>query len=1354
MAEVLNRILSVSVFGHSPKQYVAELRMNSPAIEDLNDQFRNIAPRLQIFSFYETLPTPFGPKNILVVSKDTAILGYPGEVSKSMDADHHNVCAALLNSKNVEDLQKVETLLAVSEKPEDDYLFFRDRWMPGTCQWILLHPLFNDWLRESSSSGVLWLHALPASGKSILSSYIIDYLGKAGTLCEYYYFRFGDQTKRSLSTCLRVLAFQIAQHVPAFREALNRLSDAGFTLEKADARTIWQKVYVSILFKINFATNLFWIVDALDESDTPKGLVEMLSNLSSSKMPIKILIISRQSPDLAMSFERLKKHTTVETLFVKESHRDIRLFVEKEMELMRASEDLKEDVVQKLLAKADGNFLWVHLAVDEILQCHTEDDVQQALDAIPTGITSLYERMEVAITKGAKPSSLALARTILQWAACPRRPVSLDELSQALQPEYRPMLDLGHTISQVCGQFVVVDSASRLVMVHQTARDYLTQTSSDQFSIDQEKAHKELFAKCFEFLDDQLRRRKHGPGDSQPFLLYAATSWAYHLNRISATSENTLTLLVRFLSEVSVLTWISTLARNSELKTLVLASRVMNDFVQRRRRLDKTQSPLLHRLRDLDLVEFWATDLLKIVGKFGGDLLLNPSSIHGEIPPFCPETSMVYQQYGKPDSSRSSLVVTGRSASWDDNLAKIVVGRGIQAEIILCSGLRIAIVASTGQIFLYDSSTFQETNVLPHRENVCTINFTANGDKLVTYGFKTTRVWDVTSGRQLCKVKNPAIGRALHITFANHDTTLLTASNDKAVRIASLQDDPPIWSILDPRILKEETSINSPSCMAFNGDATQIAVAYRKFPLSVWATEPAELIGRCRRTRRTTTVHPVERIVWHPHTGEVLGLYNDGSVFKWHPFEDTHQEVFAAAAEVCCSPEGTVFATSDANGAIKLYNYYHFALIYRLSCESFITGLAFSPDGRRIYDIRGEICNAWEPNALIRLNDITDRASDDAMSESGSMPASTLVSEVCADMQSPITALSAQPRGPYFVAGNDDGVVQVSTKSQSAMIELWNASNFMTIEHLYWGETGKHIACVELGGRVTVTHVEPPAGSSAPDNWAVSPLLSINVDVEFGGIQQVHLSPDSKLLLVVNRKSAATWSVEASSKVKYITYTATSKWINHPSNPDLVLAFDTENILIYDWTTLHIIGNLRCAHLFQQPMTLGDAGDSILQRHFSSDSVQQSLEEACVLRDIIGSPSHLLVPYQQKTQAEGAKVRLRILESSSFSLKSDGSMDGLIEVPVPEGITATIERPLGILPKHGLIFLDKNRRMCSWRLHSGDDVDAVVKYFFLPKDWLNVDCLRLCTLLEDGTLVCPNNGNVSCIKSGLNTIGW
>jgi len=28
----------------------------------------------------------------MVLEKDSSILGYPGEISKSMDADHHDVC--------------------------------------------------------------------------------------------------------------------------------------------------------------------------------------------------------------------------------------------------------------------------------------------------------------------------------------------------------------------------------------------------------------------------------------------------------------------------------------------------------------------------------------------------------------------------------------------------------------------------------------------------------------------------------------------------------------------------------------------------------------------------------------------------------------------------------------------------------------------------------------------------------------------------------------------------------------------------------------------------------------------------------------------------------------------------------------------------------------------------------------------------------------------------------------------------------------------------------------------------------------------------------------------------------------
>lgn len=50
------------------KPYVAELSKNSLSLQKLNEQFRHVAPRLQIACFYETKPTVIGVKGAAVVS--------------------------------------------------------------------------------------------------------------------------------------------------------------------------------------------------------------------------------------------------------------------------------------------------------------------------------------------------------------------------------------------------------------------------------------------------------------------------------------------------------------------------------------------------------------------------------------------------------------------------------------------------------------------------------------------------------------------------------------------------------------------------------------------------------------------------------------------------------------------------------------------------------------------------------------------------------------------------------------------------------------------------------------------------------------------------------------------------------------------------------------------------------------------------------------------------------------------------------------------------------------------------------------------------------------------------------------
>ena len=69
LAELLDRILRSTIITNS-KLYISELAKNSYTLQKLNEQFRHIAPRLDIVSFYETQSTPIGLKSARVVRRD------------------------------------------------------------------------------------------------------------------------------------------------------------------------------------------------------------------------------------------------------------------------------------------------------------------------------------------------------------------------------------------------------------------------------------------------------------------------------------------------------------------------------------------------------------------------------------------------------------------------------------------------------------------------------------------------------------------------------------------------------------------------------------------------------------------------------------------------------------------------------------------------------------------------------------------------------------------------------------------------------------------------------------------------------------------------------------------------------------------------------------------------------------------------------------------------------------------------------------------------------------------------------------------------------------------------------------
>ena len=92
LAGTLNNILRASVV-HGTRPYIANIERNSEALEVINDEFRHYAAHIKLCSLYETKKTksPLGGA-VVVVEKDSAVLGYPGEQVVMVNANHRGIC--------------------------------------------------------------------------------------------------------------------------------------------------------------------------------------------------------------------------------------------------------------------------------------------------------------------------------------------------------------------------------------------------------------------------------------------------------------------------------------------------------------------------------------------------------------------------------------------------------------------------------------------------------------------------------------------------------------------------------------------------------------------------------------------------------------------------------------------------------------------------------------------------------------------------------------------------------------------------------------------------------------------------------------------------------------------------------------------------------------------------------------------------------------------------------------------------------------------------------------------------------------------------------------------------------------
>ncbi|TPX17323.1 uncharacterized protein E0L32_012210 [Thyridium curvatum] len=603
---------------------------------------------------------------------------------------------------------------------------------------------------------------------------------------------------------------------------------------------------------------------------------------------------------------------------------------------------------------------------------------------------AIYERMASAVQVG--PSELygTLGEKILAWATFARRPLSIKELNDAL--EDNGILEIHRTIGDLCGGLVVVDQEGRVSLIHQTAREYLCRSgpTSSSIVLDTKAINNRLFRTCVLRLMGNILRAKITQGRPPALLAYAASDWAYHLSRGSPTGSQNTGLLLKFLQGPAVLTWIQAAAETKQLRALVVASRQITEVVEKLKRLNDHES-LLHR-QAIEVLSAWATDLVKLVGKFGAPLLKRPDAIYKLIPPFCPEMSAVLQQFGVRESKTLSISGLNRNV-WDDCLARLLLESGLMTSAVLAAGSRIAVLTnrkSSGCVFLISAYSFEEERRLNHGERVHRIQVDKTNTHLLSYGRKTTKVWDIPSGECLTTLENPSNRPRPHsVIFVENTNTVLVAGEDRIVRSFNFGADIVEW-VCQGHIEQEtsgHTLLNAPICSALSPDGEMIAFGYRGYPVTVWHLRDKFTMGRCNMAPDGFTIILQEnalgeiiQFAWHPFSGEVIGLQRDGILFKWNPCDDEPTDVISAGAHsLCVSADGSLVATGDTVGTIKVYTTDDLSLLYQPSSQDAILGVDFSADSRRVYDIRASYGNVWEPNALVRLaesSECTDHSSD------------------------------------------------------------------------------------------------------------------------------------------------------------------------------------------------------------------------------------------------------------------------------------------------------------------------------------------------------------------------------------------
>ena len=449
--------------------------------------------------------------------------------------------------------------------------FLRQR-QAGTGRWLLDSTKFKSWVETKNQT--LFCPGIPGAGKTILTSIVVEELstriqGDRSIAIAYIYCNFKRHNEQSPEHLLASLLKQLAQGRSYLPENVKTLYDR-CKAEKTqpsvdDISTVLQSVAAEY-------SRVFIFIDALDECQVNNSfLANFLSHISNlqSKCRVNFFATSRFIPDIMERFERDVR------LEIRANKQDVQRYVEGHIDelprFVRRDPHLQQEISSNIVKAIDGmcvascsfktpanltRFLLAQLHLHSLKGKRAPTAVRDALKKLPTGSEAYDRAYSDAIERieGQLSDQAELAKEVLSWITCAKRPLTTLELQHALATKANQTeFDVGNKpdiedIVSVCAGLVTVDEEGGIIrLVHYTTQEYLERTQKEWFPT----AEFDITASCVTYLLFSVFENGPCSTDSRfeermllnPLYDYATHYWGQHARQASSLHPKVLEFL-------------------------------------------------------------------------------------------------------------------------------------------------------------------------------------------------------------------------------------------------------------------------------------------------------------------------------------------------------------------------------------------------------------------------------------------------------------------------------------------------------------------------------------------------------------------------------------------------------------------------------------------------------------------------------------------------------------------------------------------------------------------------------------------------------------------------------------------